>query len=497
MASTTGIATYSWPARDEFVNRNGDLHAMEQWWDSPTRDSLALLGRRRVGKSWLFRAFAHDKPAIILVADRVVTGTQMARFAEQLEPLLGVRPDLPDVASLLRTLYRLGSERKLLAVIDEFPYLLPDGTAREQVLTEIQAVMEDERESSRTKLALCGSLIGQMESLLAEKSPISGRLRRLDIWPMTFGEARPLMRHEEPPAARVERYAVTGGMARHLAELGDDAPVRDLVCGRVLNRRGPLFDDPRSVLEQELRAPATYFSILEELADNAAQLEHLSKALGVAGKQLTPYLDTLREMRLISASLPVGAPKDARTRKFRIDDGFIRFWFRFVFPNQESLQAGLRPDDLWDGDIAVHLSDHVSPTFEDLCVRWTRLRYGAEAQSVGGWWGNALNAHRQAGTRTTEEVDVVGTYRKQLRIVGECKWTDPPMHQSVLNDLQTFKLPAIEQEKRLKIPKAGPRVLLFSKSGFSTDLAAAAEKDEQVTLVPVEQVVNDLEVAGQ
>jgi hypothetical protein len=450
-----------------------------------------------VGKSWLFRAFAHDKPAIILVADRVVTGTQMTRFADQLEPILGVRPDLPSVASLFRTLYRLGSEQKVLAIIDEFPYLLPDGAARERVLTEIQAIMEEERESSRTKLVLCGSLIGQMESTLAEKSPISGRLRRLDVWPMTFGEARHLMKHSESEADRVTRYAVAGGMARYLAELGDDSPLRNLVCDRVLNRRGPLFDDPRSVLEQELRAPATYFSILEELADNAAHLEHLSTVLGVAGKQLTPYLDTLREMRLISASLPVGAPREARTRKFRIDDGFIRFWFRFVFPNQESLQAGLRPEDLWDGDIATHLPDHVSATFEELCARWARLRYGAEAQSVGGWWGNALNAYRQAGTRTTEEIDVVGAYRKQLRIAGECKWTTQAMPLSVLEDLRTFKIPAIEQEKRLRVPKTGPRILLFSRSGFADDLVAATENDERVTLVPVEQVVNDLEAAGR
>jgi AAA+ ATPase superfamily predicted ATPase len=64
---------------------------MEQWWDGPTRDALGVLGRRRVGKSWLFRRLANEKPALILVADEVLPATQMNRFADELEPVLGVR----------------------------------------------------------------------------------------------------------------------------------------------------------------------------------------------------------------------------------------------------------------------------------------------------------------------------------------------------------------------------------------------------------------------
>ena len=43
---------------------------MEEWWEGDDPNALALFGRRRVGKSWLFRRFAHDKPALVLVAER-------------------------------------------------------------------------------------------------------------------------------------------------------------------------------------------------------------------------------------------------------------------------------------------------------------------------------------------------------------------------------------------------------------------------------------------
>jgi AAA+ ATPase superfamily predicted ATPase len=484
---------FDWPSRGEFANRVRDLAAMEAWWDSPTRDALVLLGRRRVGKSWLFRRFADEKPAVILVADRVLPATQMHRFADQLEPLLNVRPDLPDLTTLVRILYRLGKDQKVLVVIDEFPYLLPDKkTDSEAELSAIQAVMEEERDGSMTKLMLCGSLIGQMESLLAEKSPLHGRLQKLDVWPMDFSESRELTNLSDSSVKRITRSAVAGGMARYLAELGQ-GDIKTLVCDRVLDRRGPLFSDPRDVLEQELRAPATFFSILSELADHPTQIDHLTKTLAMDSGTLAPYLVRLEEMRLVATSLPVGAPAGARTRKYRLTDGFIRFWFRFVFPNQDGLQSGLKPEDLWTADIEPYLADFVSPTYEELCILYTRKVHGSTAPLVGSWWGPALNHLRKDGSRTSEEIDVVAANRRNLRIVGECKWTNSPMAKQVLTDLRDFKIPAIAQEKRLKVSKDGPQILLFSRAGFAPALKAAAEDDPKVALIGLDDLVAGLD----
>lgn len=483
---------YAWPPRDQFINRLDDLAHLESWWDHTTRDALALIGRRRVGKSWLFRRFAHGKPAVILVADRRLLTTQMARFASALEPELGVRPEIASVAELIRLLYALGREQKVLAVIDEFPFLLPEGRAREEVLTEVQAVMEEHRDASQTKLVLCGSLVSQMEALLPAEGPLHGRLRRLDVWPLTFAESKGMTSASDSPEERITRFAVAGGMARYLAELGH-GPLRDAVCENVLDHRSQLFDDPRAVLEQELRSPATYFSILEALADGPASTEHLTDRLQMRSSQLTFYLDTLREMRLLSSSRPVGAPDGSRSYKHRVSDGFIRFWFRFVFGNQEGLQEGLSPRDVWEGDIEPYLADFVAPTFEDLCARYARRGYGARAQKVGGWWGPALNKHRQARTRLTEEIDVVGAHRRDLVLVGECKWTADPMPKRVLDDLRDYKLPALEQERRLKVPKQGPQILLFSRTGFSDELVATADDDDTVRLVSLDQLVSELD----
>jgi AAA+ ATPase superfamily predicted ATPase len=143
---------YSFPASDPFINRSEDLAALRRWWDESDPNALNLYGRRRVGKSWLFLRFADGKPATILVAERLAQGSQLARLSVTLEHELGFLPQIQDVPALFRLLYQLGKDARRLVVLDEFPYLLPRSeAARDELLTAIQAVMEEERDNSQTK----------------------------------------------------------------------------------------------------------------------------------------------------------------------------------------------------------------------------------------------------------------------------------------------------------------------------------------------------------
>jgi hypothetical protein len=479
-----GISNYSWPIRDRFLNREADLRRLEEWWAGGERDALALFGRRRVGKSWLFRAFADGKPATILVADQGSPGKQLSRFADALQPQLGIRPELTDLASLFRALYRLAADERTLVVIDEFPYLLPSrGKARREALSSVQAAIEEERDASQLKLILCGSHIAQMRTLLAEDSPLRGRLTPLPTLPLSFPECRPFMA-EDGARQRIERFAVAGGMAMYLAELGRGGTLRERICETVLDPRGPLFNDPREVLEEEFRQPGTYFSLLEELAFGVRGMKELTTALRAPHSTLTPYLDELSRMQLIERLSPAGSRRDLR---YRLADDFLRFWFRFVFPFQESLRAGLRPADHYEGEIAPALAEHVAPTFERLCRRWVRGNLGVQATQVGPWWGRAVDSLRREGTRSSEEIDIVGAARSRVTVVGECKWTSGQMAGRVLDDLERFKIPALRQDGA-RFADGGPAILLFSKSGFKAGLSDRVAKRDDVRLIDLDEL---------
>jgi len=481
--------SFEFPAIDRFVNRERDLAALESWWTSEDRNALNLLGRRRVGKSWLFRRFAHGKPATVLVAERLAPGAQLTRLAAQLESSLGVRPQLADIAELFELVYRLGADGPHLVVLDEFPYLLPTSrTGRDQLLTAIQAVMESARDRSQTKLVLCGSHVQQMQALMSEGSALRGRLTTLRVDPLRFGEAGPLI-EDVDPARRIERYAVAGGMARYLAELGSGGPLDALIRDRLLDPNGPLFNDPREVLEHELAQVATYFSILQELAGGEKALGEIAGALRMPATSMPRPLETLREMAVIERRAPVTARASEKSSRYRISDPFLRFWFRFVFPYQEDLAAGLAPDDLYTLEVEPELAGHVAPVFESLCREWTRRNRGEKVSRVGGWWGPATKRGRHR-ERFSEEIDVVGIGRGRATVIGECRWTRKPLSVSMLAALTNDKVPALLQSGLR--PATDIETVLFSRSGFTDGLTEAAAADPRLTLVSLDELVAGL-----
>src|SRR2546423_11565675 len=151
----------------EFRDRTVELAALDRWWaDESDRFPVVLFGRRRVGKSWLFRRFAHGKPADVFVGDRLAEADQLWSFGGGLEERLGFRPDLRDMAAFYRFLFRQARDERRLAVIDEFPELLRLGGSPDSVLAR---VMEDELPGSRLKLILCGSPVSTMAHPLARR----------------------------------------------------------------------------------------------------------------------------------------------------------------------------------------------------------------------------------------------------------------------------------------------------------------------------------------
>jgi hypothetical protein len=341
--------------------------------------------------------------------------------------------------------------------------------------------MEEAQQSSQLKLILCGSHVSTMEALFTEKNPLHGRLRRLEVRPLTFPHASGFLTDHEPTVA-FERYAVTGGMPMYLSQLAPGS-LRGAVCSKVLDRDAPLWNEGRALVEQELREPRVYFSLLEQLSRGAREVNEISQAAGVTAGTTTKYLDSLRQLRLVSRAAPFAAGPTQRSGRWQLDDPFLRFWFRFVFPFQSDLEAGLAASTLYDNEIGPFVSEHVAPVFESWCQQWLRTHRPHLVTSVGSWWGNAANEFRRTRERSSEEIDAIGSLRKTVSLVAEAKWTNRPLGPGVLRDLQTYKLPALRQSG-LRVADQ-PHVVLFSKAGYTPSLVSAASEDERIELVDV------------
>ena len=474
---------FQFAGRAEFRNRSAELAALEAWWDDDgDRFPLVLFGRRRVGKSWLFRRFADGRPADVFVCDRRAESDQLWSFAGVVEERLGIRPQFGTTADFYRFLFRQARDARRLAVIDEFPELTRLGGSPDSVLAR---VMEDEVPASRLKLILCGSQVSTMEELLTERRPLHGRGRRFLLAPLRFGPAREFL-GDHRPADLVTRYAIAGGMPLYLRRIGRPGALRTVICEDVLAPLGPFFNEPWDVLEMELTGTAVHFSLLLALSRHRDMTwQELVSESHVSEGNASRNVRVLQDLHLVEAANPMFSEPNARQRRYRLRDHLMRFWFRFVFPWQEELHAGLAPGDHFDRNVAPYVAEHVSPAFEDLCRDWVRADRAGSGESVGRWWGPARHDLRRQGLATTEEIDVVAAAGREVTVIGECRWTVQPMRRSVLDDLLGRKVPALAQAG---VDVGRAQVVLFSRAGFAPELRSAAAA-HGARLVDLDQLV--------
>ncbi len=476
------IPEFTFPAVDQFIGREETLRTLEEWWEDPNADPLNLYGRRRVGKSWLFRKLAQGKTAIILVADKTTKSQQMDNLAKQIETYVGYKPAITDLAALIRFLYRLAATEKVLVVLDEFPDLL--GFTKKEIfssLSSVQAVMEAERDASQIKLILCGSAMSQMAAMQDSTNPLHGRLRPFELSPMTFSEARGFF-DQTDPIDQLNRYSISGGMPKYLAQIGrGDLP--KLIAERVVSPNAPLYSEVESILLAELREPATYFAILAELAVRPKDVGEIAKAIGKGSNELGAYLNNLVALRLVQRKSPVGADSTVRANQYECVDGFVRFWFRFVRPYKADLETGADARAHVDNHVMTELAHHASVEFERVFRRWAIQTYPTTA-NIGSWWGRSIPGHEHP----EEEIDLVGIKGKKALLIGEAKWTNDALKASVFNRLVSDKIPALKQSGLNVVPER--LLILASRSGFTQEVKDIAAGDPNIRLVEARDILS-------
>ena len=438
---------------------------------SPNRAALVILyGRRRTGKTSLLRKLAAERSSIFFVADVATRADQLRAFSQVVfehfdEPSLS-ETAFPSWEAALRFVTSRTSSSTLL-VIDEFPYLCQSDPSLPSV---IQRLWDAEIRHTKLHIVLCGSYVSFMEKeILAAKNPLFGR--RTATWllePLSFFDARAFFPHRSLDD-QLRFFSVVGGIPAYLERFDPRRSLAHNVAQNVLRRGSPLYDEPRFLLMQELQDPRTYYSICRAVALGRTTPNEIAQGAGLTDRgSSSPYLQTLRDLRLLERRSPATERNPERTRRgrYRLADSFLRFWFRFVLPNTSALEAG-QADRVWKSRVLPHLDQHISITFEDIaCDHLWRLQRSGQLEAaydrIGGWW--------RGGT----EVDVVADSDEGPLLLGECKWSKRAVGTNVLDALVTKSESVIADRKGAR-PEV--KFALWSRAGFTKDLVRRAKRD--------------------
>ena len=466
-----------------FIDRKTELELLDQRYRSNQAELFVLYGRRRVGKTELLRAFCADKPHVFFIATLSSDSEQLATFSQQVYGFTHADVPsgftFPSWEAALRALGELPGQPKPVIVLDEFTYLISGNKAIPSIL---QKVWDETLKNTQIMIVLCGSYIGMMETeVLGYQAPLYGRRTASTLLrPMDLASSALFF----PSYSAEEKFltwAVVGGMPYYLRTFQDSQDVFANIRQHILDAQsGTLFNEPRLLLMEELREPRNYFSLLRAIAQGRTRLNDIAQGAGIGDvTTVARYLDILQQMRLITRRVPATETQPEKSKKgiYHIDDHFLRFWFRYVHPNQSSLDLGLA-DAILQQRIKPDLDHFVANAFEEAAIIFTgRLAQAGELdffpERIGGWW------NRDA------EIDVLAiNLTEKIALVGECKWTIHPVGASVLDDLKQKAEILLKEHQIKKVQFA-----LFSRKGFTADVEAKS-KNEGIRLFTADSIVN-------
>lgn len=453
----------------DFIGRVKELAGLEKQYESDKFEFSVIYGRRRVGKTWLIQKFIEDRTSIYYMGIEAGTSSNLQSLSREVHRFTGSEGMAPwqTYEDLFHYLAMIAKDRRIVFVIDEFPYL---AASAPEVSSLIQKFCDHEWKASRLHLILCGSSMSFMEhQVLGAKSPLYGRrTAQYRLMPFTFFETFDYLApmHKEDAAII---HCATGGIAEYLSHVDKSRSLEENLISLFFESSGRLYEEPSNLLKQELREPRVYNDILDAMAKGSSKSNEIATRVNMQSGALNRYIESLSELGIIRREKPIGNEAGRKTI-YMIQDGCFRFWYRFVMPNQSAIMSGLG-GQVYEKVVKPALPEFMGQGFEDIFFdhfdRWNHDGILPDLVTKRGrWWGNNPIEHRE------EEIDLVGI-GTQTTFFGEAKWRNEKTGIEVIQSL----------EKKSSLIKSSKRYyLLFSKSGFTKSIVDFSKNRNDILL---------------
>lgn len=372
----------------KFYDREKEISELRRLDDlaGETAQFTVLMGRRRTGKTTLMTEALKDRQYLYFFIGKKAEQIQCAEFQRQTEAVIGlhVHGQVTSFAALLEEIMDYSRQQKVTVIIDEFQRLVDIG---EGIVSDIQHVWDKYQAEARIHLIACGSIYNMMKKIFEDrKEPLFGRkTARIDLKPFSISVLKSIFRDYNPgytPEDLLMLYAITGGVAKYVAQLMDDGcrTWEDML--RSVCRPSSIFiEEGTELLVGEFgRKFQVYYSILQLIASG---LNSQSEIDSIIEKNTGRYLDTLEnEYSLISKLRPMWAKPNSQGVKFYIEDCFLMFWFRFIEQNRSLVELG--KFDLLEELIRREYIQYSGLVLE----KYFRQLYGEKERvtEVSHWW---------------------------------------------------------------------------------------------------------------
>jgi len=440
-----------------FYDRKEEINLLKEKYEKiENGEFLAVYGRRRVGKTELIKKFMDslkNEKKLYLYVDLAEKQDILNSFSNAIFEQIKESVKFADFDDFFEYIDKKTESGKFILVIDEFQRFLETSP---EFITKLQNIWDSKLKLKKIMIIIVGSSIGMIKKITESGAgSLYGRVVRTKISPFRYADFR-LMFKDLNEIEKIEMYASFGGTPFYLEKAKNFKTSEEAIFELLIKKGGELIDEPKNLLEYEnLRNHSRYNSILHAIASGKEILKEIEDFTKIRNTTLPAYLNRLENLLdIIGKKKPV-LGKDKLDRYF-IKDNLFRFWYKFIFSNQISINLGNYRYILQT--IKENYNSYVGRVFENIIRELVALyinkkikNFEINFEEIGSWWD-----------KRGSEIDLVAYNKKEKRIlIGEIKWTNKPVNLEILNEL-------IEKSKLIEF-KGEYHFILVSKSGFTKE----------------------------
>lgn len=382
-----------------FKDRKREIDEINKILSKDSFQFIIIYGRRRVGKTELILQTTKTKNRIYYLAVGEHNLDRFYRICADKDPeILNLRKNYEVLLKYLKN-------KVEVIIFDEFQNMLQENVS---ILNIFQAIIDTDLKESSLKIFFIGSSVSMMTSkILSYSSPLYGRrtgsmkLKAIEFYDLKkyFPE---LNIHE-----RIEIYGFADGIPYYLNEI---IPPFWMWLSRELKSVSSIFkNEVDFLMRYEFNKPGMYKLILEAIAFGKTKLNEIKNFIGSKRTDISPYLKNLMDVDMIFREVPITENINSRRGRYQIKDNFLRFWFRFIYPNLSTIEEGIFSTDL----IKNQYSTYLGKIFEGVIKNFITRTKVIEFTKIGRWWWKENEIDLVAVNELTNEITLI-----------ECKWQD-------------------------------------------------------------------------
>lgn len=325
--------------KEKLVGRAKEVEILEKALGSPKAELVAVIGRRRVGKTFLINSVFEGKISFD------ITGIQDAPLARQLKNFrfsLSERSEKPVPSpkdwfdafiQLIDFLKSTGGRGKQVVFFDEVPWL---ATPRSGFLQGFSFFWNSWAVKQEIIVVICGSAASWMiQKVVNNKGGLHNRItKRIHLDPFNLSETETFLKTKGVKLDRyqiIQLYMAMGGIPHYLNEVQSGKSATQNIDEICFAREGILNQEFSRLYPALFSKAENHVAVIRALASKwrgLTRLEIIQMTKLSEGGGTTRILEELEQSGFISEYIPFGKKK--KEKIYRLTDEYSLFYLQFI-----------------------------------------------------------------------------------------------------------------------------------------------------------------------